>query len=167
MVADRRRSTSPDRIDRTRPVSASPASHESTADPARSGRAAHAAASETSASGAARTRAKPRSGCYPTAPNATTCTAPGHGSSGCSDSSSTATKAARAATTELENRLSKPSGPPSRSTSTRSGPRPAPRPHNRSRSKLREATTIQIGRRTAPPVCATSSAVTSRTGSRC
>ena len=126
------RSTSPERIGRPPAASASPASRGRTASPARCGSAAHPAASETSASDAAKTYAKPPYERYPIPPSATTSTAPDRGSSGCSDSSFTATTGARAATSELENPPSKPSGPPSWSTSTRSEPPSGPRPHKRS-----------------------------------
>src|SRR5438067_12930035 len=126
-----RRFTSPERIGRPPAVSGSPASRKKTANPAHCASAVRQAASETSASDAARTCAKPRSERYPTPPSATTSTAPGHGSSGCSDSSSTATKDAKAATSELENPPSKPSGPQSSSTSTQSEPPSEPRPHKR------------------------------------
>jgi transposase len=72
----RRRSTSPDETARAPPASGSPASREPTANPARSGRAARRLASATSASGAARTCARPRCGSYPTPPSATTSSAP-------------------------------------------------------------------------------------------
>jgi hypothetical protein len=60
--------------------------------------------------------------------------APGPESSGCSDSSSTATEGARAATSGPENRRSRPSGPPSWSTSTRSEPPSERRPHRKRRA---------------------------------
>ena len=76
---------------------------ERTASPARSGPTAHRAGNETSGSDVVKTCDRPRSGRYPTQPSASTCIEPGQGSSGCSDSSFTATTDARVATSELEN----------------------------------------------------------------
>jgi hypothetical protein len=67
---------------------------------------------------------------------ATISSAPGRESSGCSDSSSTATEGARAATSGPENRGSRPFGPPSSSTSTQSEPPCGPRLHSKSRSQI-------------------------------
>ena len=75
------------------------------ASPARSGPTAHRASNETSGSDVVKTCDRPRSGRYPTQPSASTCIAPGQGSSGCSDSSFTATTDARAATSELKIRV--------------------------------------------------------------
>jgi Transposase DDE domain len=100
---------------------------EATASPARSASSARRAVTAISASAAARTCARPRSGRYPTPASATISSAPGRESSGCSDSSSTATEGARAATSGPQNPPSRPSGQRSSSTSTRSqrpaGPR--------------------------------------------
>ena len=118
----RRRVPSSDRVGRKRPVTGSPASRAATASPARCERVAPRAGGGRSGSAGARTCAKPRCRRYPTPPSATIYTAPDRESSGYSDSSSTATEGARAATSATANRCSKPSGPPSSSTSTRSEP---------------------------------------------
>jgi SAM-dependent methyltransferase len=70
--ATRHRSTSQQRIGAPPAVSASRASHETTASRVRYARAARRAANETSGSDAARTSVRPHSGCYPIPPNATT-----------------------------------------------------------------------------------------------
>src|SRR5262249_5526491 len=105
------RSTSPEPTGGPPPASGSRGSPEKTASRARSDPGARPAGSEISGSDAAKTCAKPHYEGYLTRSSSSTQTAPDRASSGCSDSSSTATTDAKAAISELENPPSKPSEP--------------------------------------------------------